>query len=106
MDDRRSSPGRRESDRLLEVIWRELDKLEAKLREQLDRLEHDLEEIERKFQLRVTQLETHHAEERAVTGERLRDRALSLEHWQKISIGVGALGTAFGIAAILISVLH
>jgi sugar-specific transcriptional regulator TrmB len=85
--------------RLLDAIWRELERRFDRVDDQIDQLEEDLNR-------RVDHLEIYHAEERARAGERLRDRALRLERWQKVSIAIGALGTLCGLAGLLVSVIR
>lgn len=96
-DDRRTSPGRRESDRWLDALWRELDGLERDLRRDFDRLERTIDRLEQALQTRVTDLETFHIEERTRISDRLRERALRMERWTKVSIAFGVLGVAYGI---------
>lgn len=70
---RHRTPGRRESDRVIDSIWRELDVLRDRLERDVDRLEVQL---------------------RAFEAGRA---AASLARWTKGSIAFGALGVAFGV---------
>lgn len=102
-DDRRQrSPGRRESDRILDALWRELDALHANSRREFDRLEQHVGKLEDHLDERVDQLEAFHISERAKIGERVRERTVRAETWAKVSIGFGVLGTLWGIVATVI----
>jgi hypothetical protein len=96
-DDRRAGPGRRESDRLFDAIWREIDNLRARLLREIDRLEDDLDTLAERLREQVRELEIFHIEERARMGERVAGRARSMARWTKTSIAFGVLGVAFGI---------
>lgn len=105
-EERRHSPGRRDRDRILDAIWRELDDLKDNLRRELDRLERDLEQLEEKLLGKVHGLETFHIEEATEDRLRFATRARGMEKWSKWSIAIGALGTLAGIAGFLLAVSH
>lgn len=102
------SPGRRQSDRLLDAIWREFDGLERDLRRDLERLEKQLDRLEQHLESRVDELEEFHITERAKSGERVREevaqidrdtrtRTRKMERWTKVAVAFGVLGTLAAI---------
>jgi DNA anti-recombination protein RmuC len=96
VDDRRLNPGRRESDRVLDAIWRALSELKNDLRRDLESLEEDFQTFEEHVVEQIRALEQFHIEEQARAGERIVARAQTMARWTKASL-------AFGIGGVLLA---
>lgn len=98
---RKANRGRRESDRILNALWRELDGLERDLRRDLDRLERALDGLEEKLGTRVDQLAQHNIAERAKIGERTREEVEQVKRtdrkWNRVAVGFGVVGVLAAI---------
>lgn len=102
-DERRESGyGRRESDRILQSIYRELDQLRERFGDDLDRLEGDLKELEQALNVRVTELVQFHIEERTKASLAVASETKRMQRLTRWSISFGIIGTAAGIVSFLL----
>lgn len=115
-EDRRHSPGRRPYDELRESIWRELDTFRNALHRELDELKLDLrrylEEIKgdvdkevtdledtlEKLEARLSEVSIFHVEDVAISQTKLVARQRFSERMTWVSMGIGIIGGAFGVA--------
>lgn len=85
-DERRQEYGRREADRILQTVWRELDQLRK-----------SLETLSSALDTRVDQLEEYHIEERAKVQLRVAAETKKMQRLTRISVAFGIIGTGFGM---------
>jgi hypothetical protein len=101
-DRRRHGPGRRESDRILDALWRELDALQTGLRRDLERLERQVDRLEEHVEERVDALESFHIQERTKDNLAVVEQTDRLGRWTKVGIAFGIVGVLWGAIATVI----